>query len=67
MCCYFLQEAPLTPSGYYDGSSLVGSCGKLQVLDKMLRKLRVSVLYRKYRCDCFLLPGGGTQSAYSLR
>ena len=39
-----MQEASLTPGGYYEGSSLISSCGKLQVLDKMLRKLRVSVL-----------------------
>ena len=30
----------MTPSGYYEGSSLVAACGKLIVLEKMLHKLR---------------------------
>ena len=38
-----IQEALLTASGYYEGTGLVASSGKLQVLEKMLRKLRVCV------------------------
>ena len=30
----------MTPSGYYEGTTLTASCGKLIVLEKMLKKLR---------------------------
>ncbi|CAG2163515.1 unnamed protein product, partial [Oppiella nova] len=33
-------EAPKTKYGYYEGSALVKSCGKLVLLSKMLRKLK---------------------------
>lgn len=34
------QEAPVAPNGAYEGSALVKACGKLIVLQKMLRKLK---------------------------
>ena len=46
-CCnhpYMLQaaqdEAPLTDKFMYEGSALIKSCGKLELLEKMLRKLK---------------------------
>ena len=35
-----LQEAPLTPAGYYEGRSLTEASGKFVVLSKMLIKLK---------------------------
>ena len=35
-----MQEAPLTPTGYYEGRSLVEASGKFVVLSKMLSKLK---------------------------
>lgn len=37
----FFQEAPIAAGGYYEGRALVSSCGKLIVLEKMLKKLKV--------------------------
>ena len=34
------QEAPVTETGYYEGNALVKSCGKLELLSKMLKKLK---------------------------
>ncbi|KAI3382491.1 hypothetical protein SNEBB_001112 [Seison nebaliae] len=34
------QEAKTTPAGYYEGKELIESCGKLDLLSKMLRKLK---------------------------
>ena len=36
-----MQEAPLAAGGYYEGRALIASCGKLIVLEKMLRKLKI--------------------------
>jgi SNF2 family DNA or RNA helicase len=33
------EEAPLTSTGYFEGTTLIKSCGKLIVLEKMLKKL----------------------------
>lgn len=35
----FLKEAPKLPNGAYEGSALTKACGKLILLQKMLRKL----------------------------
>ena len=35
-----LQEAPLTTTGYYEGTALIQACGKFIVLEKMLKELR---------------------------
>lgn len=34
-----LKEAPKLPNGAYEGSALTKACGKLILLQKMLRKL----------------------------
>ena len=34
-----MQEAPKLPNGMFEGSSLIKSCGKLDLLAKMCRKL----------------------------
>ena len=36
---HFLQEAPKLKNGMYEGSALSKACGKLILLQKMLRKL----------------------------
>ncbi|XP_019855875.1 PREDICTED: chromodomain-helicase-DNA-binding protein 5-like isoform X1 [Amphimedon queenslandica] len=36
------EEAPLTAGGYYEGTALIASSGKLIVLEKMLKKLKES-------------------------
>ena len=35
-----LQDAPLTRKGLYEGSALVKASGKLELLEKMLRRLK---------------------------
>ena len=37
---FMLQEAPKTKFGYFEGTPLTKACGKLVVLQKMLRKLK---------------------------
>ena len=34
-----LQEAPITQQGYFEGTALTKACGKLEILNKMLREL----------------------------
>ena len=40
--CVFvvMQEAPLTPSGYYQGKELVQASGKFILLEKMMKRLK---------------------------
>lgn len=41
MChLFFLQEAPVTPNGLYEGASLTKASGKMELLAKMLKVLR---------------------------
>ena len=38
--CYKLQEAPKLGNGMYEGTALVKACGKLDLLSKMMKKLK---------------------------